>query len=41
MTSYLDIHYEHELHNAKLLYLFAHVNDIVIVVYIIIDIMPL
>ena len=41
MTSYLDIHYEHYLHNAELSYLIASVNDILIVMYIIIDMMPL
>ena len=41
MTSYLDIHYKHYLLNAELLYLIACVNDILFVMYIIIDIMPL
>ena len=41
MTSYLDIYYKHELCNVELSYLFACVNDIVIVMYIIFDIMPL
>ena len=41
MTSYLDIHYEHYLLHAELSYLIACVNDILFVMYIIINMMPL
>ena len=41
MTLHLDIHYKHYLRNVELLYLIAHVNDLLIVVYIIFYMMPL
>ena len=41
MASYLDVLYKHNLHNVELSYLMARVKDILFVMYIIIDMIPL